>query len=204
MASSTTRERIIDAALALFAEQGYRGTSVGEIEAAAGLVPRSGALYKHFPSKEALLERAFAERMSAIDEFNERLELAPLGDLRAELTLVAHWGLAEMRRERALLRVVMKDGDRMPTLAASFQESIVRRGLTLTETALRRYAEERGFEIADPTALAQVVCCSLVGFNVQQALFGDDSTVDVERFIGAWVDSVFVLIESFERRAVNV
>ena len=45
-----TRERILLAARRLFAEQGYKGTSVGEIEAAAGLSPRAGALYKHFPS----------------------------------------------------------------------------------------------------------------------------------------------------------
>ena len=43
------------AALPLFARQGFRGTSVGEIEAAAGLSPRSGALYKHFASKRDVL-----------------------------------------------------------------------------------------------------------------------------------------------------
>ncbi len=42
----------------LFAERGFRATSVGDIEGAVGLVPRRGALYKHFPSKQALLEAA--------------------------------------------------------------------------------------------------------------------------------------------------
>jgi len=36
------------AAIELFAERGFDGTSVGEIERAAGLAPRSGALYQHF------------------------------------------------------------------------------------------------------------------------------------------------------------
>ena len=40
----------------LFAAQGFRGTTVGEIEAAAGLAPRAGGLYKHFRSKEEVLE----------------------------------------------------------------------------------------------------------------------------------------------------
>src|SRR5690349_17475077 len=57
-----TRERILDAAVELFGRQGYTRTSVGEIEAAAGLVPRSGGLYKHFPSKRALLEAAVTLR----------------------------------------------------------------------------------------------------------------------------------------------
>src|SRR2546421_9024600 len=38
-----TRARILDAAMALFAERGYQGTTVGDIEQAAGLAPRSGA-----------------------------------------------------------------------------------------------------------------------------------------------------------------
>ena len=198
MAPETTRDRIVDAALALFAERGFRGTSVGEIEEAAGLSPRSGGLYKHFPSKEALLEAAFEERMAAIDEFNQRLELAPLGDLRAELTLTARWGLAELRRERELVRVVMKDGDRMPALARRFHEAIVERAQRLTETGLRRYASERGAEFADPAATARVVCASLVGFSLEQALFGEGE-VDDERFAAAWVDSTFALIENLER-----
>ena len=67
-----TRERILDNALRLFAERGYEATSIGEIEVAAGLVPRSGALYKHFASKRALIDVALAERVGAIDSIDER------------------------------------------------------------------------------------------------------------------------------------
>jgi AcrR family transcriptional regulator len=35
--SQPTRERILDAAMSLFGERGYRGTTVGAIEQAAGL-----------------------------------------------------------------------------------------------------------------------------------------------------------------------
>jgi AcrR family transcriptional regulator len=54
----TTRERLLREGLRLFAEHGFAGTSVGAIEAAAGLQPRRGALYRHFASKEALLAAA--------------------------------------------------------------------------------------------------------------------------------------------------
>ena len=129
--ASDTRSKILAAALELFAERGYTATSVGEIEAAAGLAPRSGALYKHFPSKEALLDAALSERIAEIDAFNERLVLEPLGDLRAELTLVASWGLAELARERDLIRIVMRDGGRVPELAERFHATVVKRGIAL-------------------------------------------------------------------------
>lgn len=55
-----TRARLLDAALELFARQGFSGTSIREIAEAVGI--RDSAIYSHFDSKqalyEALLERA--------------------------------------------------------------------------------------------------------------------------------------------------
>ena len=48
-----TRGRILEAALQLFAKNGYAGTSIREIAAAAGV--QSASLYAHFPSKEHIL-----------------------------------------------------------------------------------------------------------------------------------------------------
>ncbi len=79
-----TRERILDAAVELFGRQGYSGTSVGEIEAAAGLAPRSGALYKHFESKRAVLEAAVARRAAAADAAGVGIDAVATGDVRAE------------------------------------------------------------------------------------------------------------------------
>ncbi len=199
-----TRARIITAAMELFAARGYSGTSIGEIEAAAGLAPRSGGLYKHFASKEELLEAALSERIAEIDAFNARLEIEPLGDLRAELTLVARWGLAELARERQLIRIVMRDGGRVPELAERFHATVVRRGIDLAVGTLERYAAQRGVRVPDPEALGEVLCASLVGFNLQQVMFGDDFVdVDAERVVAAWVDTCVAVIETLERSQVH-
>jgi AcrR family transcriptional regulator len=199
-----TRTRIVSAALELFAAHGYSGTSIGEIEAAAGLAPRSGALYKHFTSKEELLEAALAERIAEIDAFNARLEHEPLGDLRAELTLIARWGLAELARERELITIVMRDGARVPKLAERFHATVVRRGIELSTRTLERYAAERGVTLPDPAAMGEVFCSSLVGFSFQQVMFGDRfAEVDAERFAAAWVDACAATIETLERSQVH-
>lgn len=205
MARATdTRARIIAAAIELFAERGYSGTSIGEIESAAGLAPRSGGLYKHFASKDELLEAALSERIAEIDAFNARLELEPLGDLRAELTLIASWGRAELDRERDLIRIVMRDGGRVPELAERFHATVVRRGIELATTTLERYAAERGVQAPDPAALGEVICASLVGFSLQQIMFGERfAGVDAERFAAAWVDSCVAIIDSLERSQVH-
>src|SRR3954469_8586012 len=149
-----TRERILAAARRLFAEEGYKGTSVGEIEAAAGLSPRAGALYKHFPSKQAVLTAVIAQHSDVVEAMSSRLELMPPGNLRAELMLTARWGLAELRREHELTRIVMKEGDRFPEIARAFREAIVMRGHRMTAEWLERYVRSAGGTVTDFDALA--------------------------------------------------
>ena len=48
-----TRERLVDAALELFALQGYGATTVDDIAARAGVSPRT--FFRHFPDKEEVL-----------------------------------------------------------------------------------------------------------------------------------------------------
>lgn len=66
--SASARRRLMDAAVTLFATQGYRGTSVAEIGARAG--QSRAAVNFHFGSKEALL---MAIVRQVVDEWEENL-----------------------------------------------------------------------------------------------------------------------------------
>ena len=59
-----TRERILQTALALFAERGYAGTSMSDIAGALGL--SKAAIYRHYESKQAIFDSIVA-RMEARD-----------------------------------------------------------------------------------------------------------------------------------------
>jgi AcrR family transcriptional regulator len=61
-----SRGRIVAAAVHLFAEQGYEGTSVKQIAATAGVA--QGLLYSHFASKEALLRAIFEQSVADVQE----------------------------------------------------------------------------------------------------------------------------------------
>lgn len=60
------RRRIVDTASRLFREQGTDGVSVADLMKAAGLT--HGGFYKHFDSKEALVDEATACAFDAVDE----------------------------------------------------------------------------------------------------------------------------------------
>lgn len=62
---NTTKSRILDEALVMFAENGYRGTNLRDLAARLGL--SKSALYKHYDSKEAIWN-ALLDRMIAYYE----------------------------------------------------------------------------------------------------------------------------------------
>lgn len=72
-----TRERLLDAALELFAERGFAATTVRQIARAVGVT--DAAIYAHFANKQALLDALMAE---AGPPLLERLvgELGTLGE----------------------------------------------------------------------------------------------------------------------------
>jgi len=73
-----TRQRLIGAALALFAEHGYQGTSVRMIAEAAGVA--QGLLYSHFEGKQALLHAIFEESVGDVRESFAIADAAPPGE----------------------------------------------------------------------------------------------------------------------------
>jgi AcrR family transcriptional regulator len=187
-----TRERIITEAMRLFAERGFRGTTVGEIEEAAGLAPRAGGFYKHFRSKEEVLEGGIARNVSGIDVMEPAIEMLPLGDPRAELTLVGRWALMELASEMPLMKVVQKDGDRFPELATKVRDAIIERGHRQARAAVTRLAGDR-LDEDEIAALASVALGSLVGYRIEESMFGPRPVTE-EAFLEMWVDVLMAYV----------
>ena len=77
--ANDTRERILDAALEMFSQNGYAGTNIRELSASLGLV-KSG-IYKHFGSKEEIWN-TLLDRMIAYygERFGSAGHLPPVPD----------------------------------------------------------------------------------------------------------------------------
>ena len=58
------RERITEAAIAVFAEKGYRSSRVSDVAQAAGVA--DGTIYLYFKNKEDLLLSIFEEKMEML------------------------------------------------------------------------------------------------------------------------------------------
>lgn len=196
----STRERLLDAGLGLFAERGFRGTTVGDIEAAAGLAPRSGALYKHFSSKRELLAAAVERYIHEVRAMGDVTALMPLGDLRAEMTLLARWVLQQLDREHDLVRVLEKDGDDLPELRARVYDELVGEGYRLGVQYFRRVLERvEGLHGVDVEALSVIALGAAANFRRTAWTFGHRPLgLDDDRFVVAIVDLLARLVEGAE------
>ncbi|WP_407919908.1 TetR/AcrR family transcriptional regulator [Haloechinothrix halophila] len=76
------------AATTLFSTKGFAATSVADIQVACGLTAGSGALYKHFPSKHALLSEIVRQHLESIADGRRDAGTLP-DDPRETLELVA-------------------------------------------------------------------------------------------------------------------
>ena len=83
--ASDTKERILEAALEMFSQNGYAGTNIRELSASLGLV-KSG-VYKHYESKEAIWN-ALLDQMIAYygEHFGSPEHLPPVPNSLEELT----------------------------------------------------------------------------------------------------------------------
>ena len=185
----------------LFAERGFRATAVGDIEAAAGLQPRRGALYKHFPSKQALLEAAVrayldtaATGATQIGELD--LSSAVAADrelLRAVFVGLGRWFLDEMDRLKDLTRVLEHDGERMIEITAEVKDNIV----DLSYRAAAGLIGAAAPEATDPEATAVLVLGALVALRRTAWTFGfPPLDIDDDRALTAWADLILVTLHA--------
>jgi AcrR family transcriptional regulator len=187
-ADPSSRDRLLDAALELFAKRGYASTSTAEIQKATGMSPGSGALYRHFRSKSEVLRAALRRGLDRMRNSEAWQETNTPTDRRLALTRVAEVAQLTIAENADLVRVMLREPDAAPDLV---EELWVRNMAFACETmghALRATADEIGAEVEDPEAISAVLLAAVSYVPVMEVLLGrTPGGVDPERFRAAWL-----------------
>jgi TetR/AcrR family fatty acid metabolism transcriptional regulator len=101
--SGDKRERILVAAVKVFAKNGFHATRVSEVAKAAGVA--DGTIYLYFRSKDELLVSLFEDRVNRLLSYMKD-ELPKLPDAPAKLRRVIELQLGLLEGERDLAEVV--------------------------------------------------------------------------------------------------
>jgi len=108
--SSDKYDRILDAALRVFAQKGFYNTKVSEVAREAGVA--DGTIYNYFKSKDDILIMLFEERM---DWILERLRSELTGDVEVQIRrfIELHLNLAEVSPDLAeFITVELRQSDK--------------------------------------------------------------------------------------------
>jgi AcrR family transcriptional regulator len=159
------RDKLLDCAVRLYAEAGFRGATTRRIAQEAGV--NEITLFRHFGSKTALIQAAL-ERARG-NGAHLPLPEEP-GDPRAELLAWARAHLASMRERRTLMRTCMAEVAEHPEIIPSEGSSPALASQALCRYIERLRAQGRAARDFDP----QVAAVTLMG-----SLFADAMGRDV-------------------------
>lgn len=190
----STRGRLIRESMSLFGAKGYSGTSVAEIEAAAGFSPGAGNLYRHFSSKADLLAAGVREQVVAGERLLALLEhvaQSPALSMRERLTAVAFAGLRRLEEEGDLNRVLIKDLAHFPDLLAIVRQQEIARvhdavsgWLSAQSGSQPTWADDYDYD-----AVAAILVGSISNYWMLCDIFGQHPTgINEDRYIATLVD----------------
>ena len=189
--AKVTRERLLDAAEAIFCDRGVTRTSLSEIATAAGMT--RGAVYWHFKDKadlfRAMCDRATLPLDAMFERAGEGVLADPLGTLRA-LSIGALQNLADDPRAQKVFEIVFHKSELVDELADLATAHRQERGACLAqiEDIMRRSVEAAQLPAdLDPMLATQGLHALMVGIMHEWVL--DPSAYDLRSGAPALIDS---------------
>ena len=163
---------IREAALTLFLEGGYEGTSMDDIARAAGTTKAS--LYKRFASKDDVFTSVLAWAMQRPDWPIAEVDPPDIDDLVGALRHIARSSLRRALHPSMvqLSRVATTQGARVPEIGLqAYAANTIRRHRLIVEV-LRHHAAKGTIVAADPDTLAEHFMAMVSGMPARLAGFG--------------------------------
>ena len=183
-------DEVLDAALKLFARNGFAATKVEDIAREAGL--SKGAIYRYFPSKEDIFESLVKRAIAPIAERTEDLARTSHEDpavlLKAVLSVVAV-KLSDPDT-MALPRIVLQEAGRFPELAETYRRQVINKGIGALELILQKGIAAGQFRPVDAHLAIRNVMGPLLAHMLLTQIFriDEDAQTTPQDFIESHFD----------------
>lgn len=188
------RRQILDEAAQLFATLGFRGATTRDVAARVGIT--EAALYRYFPSKEAIYAAILEERMAATDPLAAVESAAVAGRDREVFLGLALVLLRRVEEDPSLLRLLLYSALEGHDMARPFQEQRIRRLREFLSRYVARRQDEGAFRALDPALAARAFIGMVVDHLIVRHVFGQREAYPqtpeqvAEAFVGIFLDGV--------------
>lgn len=174
------RVQIKDAALQVFAEQGYHATSITDLVKAAGVA--RGTFYLYFESKDTLFLELLDDLVAELRSGIKGVDPSPGNpSVRDQLPQVVARVLHTVAANRALTRILFREAI---GLDAAVDERLAAFNENIHGYVLRALALGRAMGVVGAAVDADVAATCIVGsirFVVQQHIIASDEEPEIDR-----------------------
>jgi len=162
-----TKEKIFDAAVDLFAEKGYDGVSVRDIARAVGIT--ESAVYRHYASKDAILDSIFAYVEGRIYPQVPEASIDAMIDalsFREILESMPRFMMADQYLAK-ITRIMLIEMYRNEKIGDYVRRELFDRPVDETEVLFRKLMGKGKIRPCDPRALSTLFISYLVSWYLQ-------------------------------------
>lgn len=165
-------DEVLDAALALFIEQGFSQTRVEEIAKRAGI--SKGAVYLYFPSKEKILEALVRRAVTPIADSAIETIASFEGDPRPVMTMVMKMLGQRLADPKvvAIPKLVVREVLSFPELGVMYRREVLDRLIPVVEKVIARGIEQGYFRPVDPHLTIRSIIGPMMLHVVMAEVFG--------------------------------
>jgi TetR/AcrR family transcriptional regulator, mexJK operon transcriptional repressor len=170
-----TRAAVVDAARALFLQQGYAGTTMEQIAARAGLTKRT--VYNNYGDKDALFTQVVADVLSYAETFTRRLheefdDSVTAANLRCALDdLARRLALGIIRPEVLAIRcLLIGEARTFPALGSEYFDRAPGQVLDALASRFAHLARRRLLRVPDARRAAEQFAYLVAGAALDRAM----------------------------------
>jgi AcrR family transcriptional regulator len=174
-----TRHLLIEAAAEEFQANGYAGTCMAAVAQRAGVSTKT--IYRLIPNKADLLTRVVSNRIGefVLEIDPDAPDALPISEA-IERMLLAYGTLVLSERTIAMHRLVIRECDQFPEVAAVFYEAAIKRANDAMARWLRRQCERGLIALDDPQGAAGMLR-GMMSMDPQRAvMLGQRSAPDAQ------------------------
>jgi AcrR family transcriptional regulator len=193
MKSEERRAAIVQSAIHIFAEKGFRGTTTRELASALGVT--EPVLYQHFRTKHDLYSAIIEAKSAEVSGRGaELLKLAKGNDDRAFFTLLGDLVLERYKNDPELTRLLFFSCLERHELADLFFERQVQQFYKLVSGYIRRRSRAGAFrranaELAARGLIGMIAYHGLIGF-LYPGRFGKPDRRVVEEMVTMYLEGI--------------
>jgi len=183
--------QILDAAFEVFAANGYDAARMDDVAKRANIA--KGTIFLHFRDKKALFRAVLCRLIHPVQADVEAQPLQFAGGSQIalrDLLSRLYVEIVENKKARALLRLLIAEGERFPELSENFYQEIIAPGATAIGFVVEKGIASGEFSATAVKSFPQILAAPAILAVVWTLLFGKRHGVDLEAYREAYLDFV--------------